>query len=200
MCFCKLHGIHNHFKKEAISMALTQEKVFTIDDIYALPDGQRAELIDGRMYMMAPPSMRHQRILMNLAGEIREHIKKHHGSCEVFPAPFAVFLNKDDINYVEPDISVICDKSKLTEKGCNGAPDWIIEITSPTNPQHDYAVKLFKYRTAHVREYWIVNPQKETVMVYDLEREERSNQYNFEEDIPVCIYDDFHINIDNLLP
>lgn len=181
-------------------MALTQEKVFTIDDIYALPDGQRAELIDGRMYMMAPPSMRHQRILMNLAGEIREHIKRHHGSCEVFPAPFAVFLNENDINYVEPDISVICDKSKLTEKGCNGAPDWIIEITSPTNPQHDYAVKLFKYRTAHVREYWIVNPQKETVMVYDLEREERSNQYNFEEDIPVCIYDDFHINIDNLLP
>lgn len=180
-------------------MALTQEKVYTIDDIYALPEGQRAELIDGRMYMMAPPSMRHQRILMNLAGEIREHIKKHHGSCEVFPAPFAVFLNKDDINYVEPDISVICDRNKLTEKGCNGAPDWIIEITSPTNPQNDYAVKLFKYRTANVREYWIVNPQKETVMVYDLEREERSNQYDFEEDIPVCIYDDFYINIADLL-
>lgn len=180
-------------------MALTQEKVYTIDDIYALPDGQRAELIDGRMYMMAPPSTRHQRILMNLAGEIREHIKKHQGSCEVFPAPFAVFLNEDDINYVEPDISVICDRNKLTEKGCNGAPDWIIEITSPTNPQNDYAVKLLKYRTANVREYWIVNPQKETVMVYDLEREERSNQYNFEEDIPVCIYDDFRINIADLL-
>lgn len=180
-------------------MALTQDKVYTIDDIYALPEGQRAELIDGRMYMMAPPSMRHQRILMNLAGEIREHIKKHHGSCEVFPAPFAVFLNEDDINYVEPDISVICDRNKLTEKGCNGAPDWIIEITSPTNPQNDYAVKLFKYRTANVREYWIVNPQKETVMVYDLEREERSNQYDFEEDIPVCIYDDFYINIADLL-
>ena len=163
-------------REESISMALTQEKVYTIDDIYALPDGQRAELIDGRMYMMAPPSMNHQRILMNLAGEIREHIKKHHGSCEVFPAPFAVFLNEDDINYVEPDISVICDKNKLTEKGCNGAPDWIIEITSPTNPQNDYAVKLFKYRTANVREYWIVNPQKNTVMVYDFEREERSNQ------------------------
>ena len=180
-------------------MALTQEKVYTIDDIYALPEGQRAELIDGRMYMMAPSSMRHQRILMNLAGEIREHIKKHHGSCEVFPAPFAVFLNEDDINYVEPDISVICDRNKLTEKGCDGAPDWIIEITSPTNPQNDYAVKLFKYRTANVREYWIVNPQKETVMVYDLEREERSNQYNFEEDIPVCIYDGFCINIADLL-
>lgn len=180
-------------------MALTQEKVYTIDDIYALPDGQRAELIDGRMYMMAPPSTRHQRILMNLAGEIREHIKKHQGSCEVFPAPFAVFLNEDNINYVEPDISVICDRNKLTEKGCNGAPDWIIEITSPTNPQNDYAVKLFKYRTANVREYWIVNPQKETVMVYDLEREERSNQYTFEEDIPVCIYDNFHINIADLL-
>lgn len=70
---------------------------------------------------------------------------------------------------------MICDKNKLTEKGCNGAPNWIIEITSPTNPQ------------------------KNTVMVYDFEREDRSNQYNFEEDIPVCIYEDFHINIANLL-
>jgi len=103
-----------------------------------LPEGQRAELIDGQMYMMAPPNTRHQRILMNLSGEIREYIKKKHASCEVFPAPFAVFLNKDDQNYVEPDISVICDKTKLDDLGCNGAPDWVIEITSPSNPQHDY--------------------------------------------------------------
>ena len=180
-------------------MPLPQEKTYTVEDIYALPDGQRAELIDGQMYMMAPPGMRHQRILMNLAGEIREYIKKHHGSCEVFPAPFAVFLNEDDRNYVEPDISVICDKNKLDERGCNGAPDWIIEITSPSNPQNDYGTKLFKYRTAGVREYWIVNPQKKTVMVHDLETEKNSNQYNFEDDIPVCIYTDFVININVLL-
>lgn len=180
-------------------MPLPLRKAYTTEDIYALPDRERAELIDGQIYMMAPPSMRHQRILMNLAGEIREHIKKHRGGCEVFPAPFAVFLNEDDRNYVEPDISVICDKNKLDERGCNGAPDWIIEITSPSNPQYDYGIKLFKYRTAGVREYWIVNPQKKTVTVHDLETEKNSNQFNFEDDIPVCIYTDFTININGLL-
>lgn len=176
-------------------MIFPQEKVYTVDDIYSLPDGQRAELINGQLYDMAPPSTQHQRILMNLAGEIRNYINIHHGDCEVFPAPFAVFLYADDKTYVEPDISVICDKNKLDDRGCNGAPDWIIEITSPSNPQMDYGIKLFKYRTAGVREYWIVNPQKSTVMVYDLEKEEKSNQYGFDDEIPVCIYEDFRLRI-----
>ncbi len=111
----------------------------------------------------------------------------------------AVFLNEDDQNYVEPDISVICDKDMIDDKGCNGAPDWIIEITSPSDPQKDYGVKLFKYRTAGVREYWIVNPQKKTVTVFDFEQAKLSNQYSWDDDIPVCIYEDFIINISNLL-
>lgn len=108
-------------------------------------------------------------------------------------------MNKDSKNYVEPDISVICDKDKLDNWGCNGTPDWIIEVTSPSDPQRDYGIKLFKYRTADVREYWIVNPQKHTVTVYDFEKEERSNQYNFCDDVPVCIYEDLVINMDKLL-
>ena len=180
-------------------MEIPQERTYTIEDIYALPDGQRVELIDGRMYMMAPPNFKHQKIIMELSSVIHQYIKEHGGVCEVLPAPFAVFLNEDDLNYVEPDISVICDKNKLTEKGCNGAPDWVIEVTSPSNPQNDYGIKLFKYRTAGVREYWIVNPQKKTVMVFDFENEKESNQYNFEDDIPVCIYNDLIINIANML-
>lgn len=117
----------------------------------------------------------------------------------MFPAPFAVFLNKDNRNYVEPDISVIYDKTKLDEKGCNGAPDWIIEIVSPATQKMDYGVKLFKYRTAEVREYWIVNPMTKTVTVYDFENEEKTSQYNFEDDIPVCIYEDLVLNIADLL-
>lgn len=104
-------------------MALAQEKIYTIDDIYALPDGERAELIDGRIYYMAPPCTKHQRILNYLSTEINFYIRKNGGSCEIFPAPFAVFLNKDDRTYVEPDISVICDPNKLNDKGCIGAPD-----------------------------------------------------------------------------
>lgn len=180
-------------------MPLPPEQNYTIKDIYALPDGQRAELIDGRMYMMAPPSTNHQRICYALARKISDYIDKREGDCEVFLAPFAVFLNQDDQNYVEPDISVICDKNKLDENGCNGAPDWIIEVTSPSNPQNDYGIKLFKYRTAGVREYWIVNPQKKSVMVYDLEKNEKSNQYSFEDNIFSCIYEDLYICISDLL-
>lgn len=180
-------------------MDMIQEKIYTTEDIYSLPDGQRAELIDGRMYMMAPPTRIHQKLVSQLTKIIGSYIDDRHGSCEVYPAPFAVFLNEDGRNYVEPDISVICDIDKLTEKGCNGAPDWVIEITSPSNPQMDYGLKLFKYRTAGVREYWIVNPQKKTVTVFDFENETKSNQYNFEDDITVCIYDDLIINVANML-
>lgn len=180
-------------------MALPQEKIYTIEDIYALPEGQRAELIDGRIYMMAPPNTMHQRISYSFARKISDYIDKRKGNCEVFLAPFAVFLNQDNMNYVEPDISVICDKDKIDEQGCHGAPDWIIEVTSPSNPQNDYGVKLFKYRTAGVREYWIINPQKHSVMVYDLENDLKSNQYSFDDVISACIYEDFHIAISDLI-
>ena len=180
-------------------MALLQEKINTIDDIYTLPEGQRAELIDGRMYMMAPPNTIHQNLVSEFTITIGNYIRSKGGNCRVFPAPFAVFLNKDDQNYVEPDISVICDKDKLNDKGCNGAPDWIIEIIPPSTSRIDYGVKLFKYRTAGVREYWIVNPMKKTVTVFDLENEEKSNQYDFDETISSCIFEDLKINIMGLL-
>ena len=167
---------------------------YTIEDIYALPDGKRAELIDGKIYYMAPPSTRHQRIISDIHYRIKDYIIKNNGECEVLPAPFAVFLNKDDKNYVEPDISVICDKDKLTDKGCHGAPDWIIEIISPGNKEMDYFKKLFKYQAAGVREYWIVDPIKEIVMVYRFEKE-TMEEYSFGEDVPVGIYDGFSIKV-----
>ncbi len=180
-------------------MTLVKEKIYTIDAIYALPDGERAELIDGRIYMMAPPNTMHQNLVSEFTITIGNYIRSKGGNCKVFPAPFAVFLNNDNQNYVEPDISVICDKNKLDEKGCNGAPDWIIEIVSPSTSRIDYGVKLFKYRTAGVREYWIVNPMKKTVTVFDLENEEKSNQYDFDETISSCIFEDLKINISGLL-
>lgn len=180
-------------------MTLPQKHNYTIEDIYALPDGQRAELIDGEMYMMAPPRTIHQRISGALYAAIYQYIRSQKGSCEVFSAPFAVFLNNDNKNYVEPDISVICDKNKIDDRGCNGAPDWVIEITSPSDPYRDYGIKLFKYRTAGVREYWIVNPLTQIVTVYDLENEVGTNQYTFNDSISVCIYNDLTIRISDLL-
>lgn len=167
----------------------------TIEDIYALPDGQRAELIDGDMYMMSPPGLTHQRIVSQLVKKIGNHIDSQHGECEVFPAPFAVFLNADNHNYVEPDLSVICDKNKLDDRGCNGAPDWVIEIVSPSSQRMDYMIKLFKYRDAGVREYWIVNPVSQTVLTYFWEGEEDSAQFSFADDIPVRIYEGWSVNI-----
>ena len=158
--------------------ALRRKEYHTIEDIYALPDGERAELIDGQIYDMAPPSRTHQRISSYLHNEIYNHIKKNGGSCEVYAAPFAVFLNEDDTTYLEPDISVICDSSKLDERGCQGAPDWVIEIVSPGSKQMDYFKKLFLYRNAGVREYWIVDPTKKHVIVYKFEQE-IMEQYSF---------------------
>lgn len=180
-------------------MPLLQEEIYTTEDIYALPEGQRAELIDGDMYMMAPPNRLHQEISFSLSRKIANYIDSKNGPCKVYPAPFAVFLNEENTNYVEPDISVICDQSKLTDQGCNGAPDWIIEIVSPSSTRMDYFIKLFKYRTAGVREYWIVNPMKKTVQTYSFEGEEDSNQYSFQDDIQSTIYKELTINIDRLL-
>lgn len=177
-------------------MTLPQEKLFTIDDIYALPDGQRAELVDGVMHMMAPPGRKHQDLVSFLLLEIGNFIRTKKGDCKVYPAPFAVFLNKDDRTYVEPDISVICDKSKLDDRGCNGAPDWIIEIVSTGSKKMDYFTKLFKYRTAGVREYWIVDPNKNRVTVYNFAIDD-GEEYALSDEIPVGIYDgDLKIRIE----
>ena len=193
-------------------MPLPKSNNYTIEDIYSLPDGQRAELIDGQIYDMAPPSPFHQELVMELSATLRDYIKKNSGSCKVYPAPFAVFLNQDDHNYVEPDISVICDPNRINEKGCNGAPDFIIEIVSPSSQRMDYLTKLFKYRTAgvreywivdpdkkRIREYWIVNPMKQTIQTYFFGDVEDSNQYSFDDEISVGIYDDLKICIVDLL-
>ncbi len=177
--------------------ALAQEKIYTLDDIYALPDGERAELFDGQIYMMAPPNRKHQTIARELFSSINSYIKSKGGSCEPFFAPFAVFLNKNDTDYVEPDISVICDKSKLTDKGCSGAPDWIIEIVSPGSRRMHYFTKLFKYRTSGVREYWIVDPEKDRILVYNFDSED-TGDYTFSDSVKAGIYEDLYINFSNI--
>ena len=170
-----------------------QPKYFTIDDIYNLPEGKRAELIDGEIYMMATPSTKHQIMVTELTYQINSYIKQKRGDCRVLPSPFAVFLNADNKTYVEPDISVICDKNKLTDEGCMGAPDWIIEIVSPSSHTMDYMKKLLKYGTAGVREYWIVDPTKERITVYNFENES-AEEYTFSDKIKTGIYEDFEID------
>ena len=180
-------------------MPLPQKQVYTSEDYWNLPDGQRAELIDGKLYAMAPPNRIHQKLIMELTSVIHNHIKNKSGSCEVYPAPFAVNLNSNDKVWVEPDISVICDKDKLSDHGCEGAPDWIIEVLSSSSTRTDCAIKLFKYRSAGVREYWIVNPIVKIVQAYVFEGEEDANLYSFDDEIPVYIFNDLTIKISDLL-
>lgn len=175
-----------------------QEKQGTMEDIYRLPEGSRAELIDGRIYAMAPPSRKHQRIVGELFAVIREYIRHNQGSCEVDIAPFAVFLSADESKYLEPDISVICDKDKLDDRGCNGAPDWIIEVVSSGSRVMDYCTKLFLYRESGVREYWIVDPMKQIVLVYDMEHDAAPAIYSLTDTIKANIYDDLEIDFSGL--
>jgi len=164
---------------------------YTNEDYWATSEDKNVELIEGHFYNMAPPSRIHQKITTEIVTIINNYIKANSGKCEVYPAPFAVKLN--DKTVIEPDISVICDKDKLDNRGCNGSPDFIAEIVSPSNPSNDYIKKLGLYQHYGVREYWIVNPMRKTVLVYFFENDVAPISYTFEEAIKVNIYDDLYI-------
>lgn len=172
---------------------MSEDRVYSVRDIESLPEGERAELIDGKIYMMATPTLTHQDILGWLYAQIRLHIMKGKGTCKALPAPFAVYIKNDDHNYVEPDVSVICDPNKLDEKGCHGAPDWLIEIVSPSSKAMDYIRKCSLYEKAGVREYWIVDPKEKSIMVYDFEHG-ISRQYAFSDQVKAGIYEDLFID------
>lgn len=165
-----------------------------IEEIYALPEGQRAELIDGELYMMATPSTIHQLLVGELTYLITSYIKRKKGPCTIIASPYGIFLHNDESTYLEPDITVICDKDKISNKGCHGAPDWAIEIVSPSSKKLDYVIKLAEYQKAGVREYWIVDPLKKIIMVYQLENGDAPVIYHFTDNIPVGIYEDFSID------
>lgn len=180
-------------------MPQLKEKIYTSEDYWNLPDGERAELIDGKLYAMAPPSRIHQELVSQFTKAIGNYIDQHNGNCKVYPAPFAVNLNANDETYVEPDISVICDKNKLDDRGCKGAPDLVIEVVSPSSRKMDYRTKMTLYADAGVREYWIVDPEKERTTVYLYEEDAAPTIIPFNQPVPVGIYTDLEITISDLL-
>ena len=180
-------------------MPLPKEQIYTSDDFWNLPENQRGELIDGQLYMMAPPSSLHQIISSELLYELSHYIKSKNGPCKVISAPYAVNIDAKDKNWVEPDISVICDRNKITDRGCKGAPDMVIEIVSPSSKRMDYNIKNGIYATAGVREYWIVDPARERTTVYYFEEDEAPVIYPFSQPVPVNIYPGLEICIADLL-
>lgn len=174
------------------SVVREDDRPNTIEDIYALPDGTRAELIDGKLYYIPTPTRTHQKITGEMYLAAAAYIKAYHRECEVYIAPFGVYLNGDDSIYVEPDLSIICDTSRLSERGCVGAPDWIIEVVSAPSRKTDYAVKLNKYRQSGVKEYWIVDPSLRTVLTYvfdDNRDVEDADLYPFEAEIACSVFE-----------
>ena len=164
---------------------------YTVEDYYLLPDDKRMELIDGVLYDMNAPTTLHQVIQFHLSYELQSFIRKNKGNCLLVPAPFDVWLDRDDYTMLQPDISIICKRDNFTEQRGEGAPDMVVEILSPSTRKKDMTLKLSKYTGAGVREYWIVDPKKERVITYrNLQEEAEVSIYSFEDQIPVGIWDD----------
>ena len=171
-----------------------QVEKLTLEQYELLPAEQRVEVFDGAVYNMASPSQTHQALSMQLSTVINNYILRKKEPCSVFTAPFAVKLADQPLTMVQPDIMIICDKDKLDQKRCNGTPDFIIEIVSPSTSSDDYIRKLYYYKTYGVREYWIVDPKRKLVTVNYFEGNLVNVQYSFDSVIKVNIYDDLFIN------
>jgi len=175
-----------------------QPEIISLEQYEAFPEDRRVEVFEGVAYDMASPSEIHQTISTELTTILNTYIKSRKGPCKVFHAPFDVKLDNNPLTIVQPDLMIVCDKDKLDDKRCNGAPDFIIEIVSPANPSDDYIRKLYYYKNYGVREYWIVDPRRRTVTVNYFEENLLNVQYSFESTIKVNIYDDLYIDFSDI--
>ena len=175
-----------------------QPETITLEQYETLPENRRVEVFDGVAYDMASPSQIHQALSMELSNILYNYIKTKKQSCQVFSAPFDVKLSDNPLTIVQPDIMIVCDRNKLDEKRCNGAPDFIIEIVSPGNSSHDYIRKLYYYNNFGVREYWIVDPKRRMITVNYFEGDLINVAYSFDATIKINIYDDLYINFSDI--
>lgn len=176
----------------------SQPEIITLEQYEALPEEKRVEVFDGIVYDMASPSQIHQRMLLKISAMLDSYIERKKGNCLVIPSPFDVILSKKPLTIVQPDIMIVCDKNKLDENRCNGAPDFVIEIVSPNTPSDDYIKKAYYYKNYGVREYWIVDPRRKSVSVHFFEKDILNIPYSFESVIKVNIYDDLLIDFSDI--
>lgn len=188
-------------------MALPQEVRYTLADALDWDEHDRIELIYGDPVMMAPPSTEHQEIVGELFAQLHAYLNGK--KCKVYLAPFGVRLFEQDGDYpedvdtlVEPDISVVCDRSKIDKHGCKGAPDLVIEILSPSTRRHDRFTKYNLYQRAGVREYWIVDPDSKAVQSFVLEegRYSAKDYGTAGEQLKVSVLEDCAIDLSLVFP
>jgi len=170
------------------------ERLYTVEDYRSWDENIRCELYEGALIVAEAPTTRHQGILMNISARLYNFLKDK--PCKVFPAPFAVRLFENEETLFEPDIVVVCDKSKLVERGFEGAPDMVIEILSPSTARLDKKLKYSKYEKSGVKEYWIVDPEQNLVEANILVNDKYISAIYTENDkAPVHILDGFEVDL-----
>ncbi len=170
---------------------------FTVDDYYQLPDDQRVELIDGVFYDMAAPTVEHQLLLGSVHAQFLAFIRGKKGECMPLISPVDVQLDADDKTMVQPDVVVVCDRTKVKRRVVFGAPDFVLEVVSPSSIIKDYIKKAAKYEAAGVREYWIIDPIKRRVCTYDFAEGSAPGIYPLSGKVPVAIFDqELEIDLD----
>ena len=176
--------------ESAHAYGVKRQGEYTLDDYYALPDDIRAELIDGVLYDMAAPTTIHQQISAQIGVRLMNYIQQKKGKCITFFAPVDTQLDCDNKTMVQPDVLVICDRNKMLKHSLFGAPDFVVEVLSPSTKKKDRTIKLDKYMNAGVREYWIVDPDKKHITVYlaDEEFGYDVEMYTFDNKVPVSIF------------
>ena len=192
---------------EAIQLDLN--KRYSYADYLTWIDDKRRELIDGFVHLMAAPVRVHARISLELSLWMKTFLKDKKGKCHVYHAPFDVRLPVNDSNedgkiydVVQPDICVICDLTKLDDRGCIGAPDLAVEVLSPASLKYDWNYKFNLYERAGVREYWIVDPKAKVINVFLLQPDgkyDNGTMYECNQKAPVYIFEGLEIDLNKLL-
>jgi Uma2 family endonuclease len=189
------------FGEKTMAIAELLHPKYTYADYSKWPEDERWELIHGEAYAMTAPQRLHQDIVTELCRQVGNYLQEK--PCKLYVAPFDVRLpRKDEADaqvetVVQPDLSVICDPSKLDKQGCRGAPDWIIEVLSPSTALKDMNTKRSLYELHGVQEYWIIHPEDRWLLVYTLDQQGRYGQpgvFGMDEPTPVQLFPDLSID------
>lgn len=180
---------HETFMREAQNVyGAKKQRAYTLEDYYEIPDDIRVELIDGVFYNMTAPTSLHQLIAGFIYAKLLEYVMEKKGPCLPMISPLDVQLDCDDKTMVQPDVVIICERDKIIDRCIYGAPDFIMEVLSKSTRKKDMIIMLNKYMNAGVQEYWMIDPVKKAVIVYDFENEEYPMIYGFDAKIPVQIW------------
>jgi Uma2 family endonuclease len=174
---------------------------YSYEDWLEMDEQVRVELVDGEVYLMATPEQQHQEILGEIYRQLANFLKGK--PCKVFPAPFGVRLSQHEDTVFEPDIVIVCDPdhSKLNGKICDGVPDMVVEILSPSSIRHDRLVKFNRYLHAGVREYWIVDGETNSVQVNTLENGRYiTAMYSDTDTVPVGVLEGCVLTLADVFP